>query len=467
VGFWQRLFKGSDKPSAAYVETAGKAPPAGEVGISGTANLYGRLYTETNTKLQWEKGYGLPSQLSWGEWEKISRTDASIASALDSVVAGIRDADVSVEPASESEEDQNIAAVVKDNLLDWLDPLWPEFSQQVVRGKLIYGFSLHETINGMRDEPRVPGGKMIFVKRLAQRLPSSVHPNGWLEEKTGDLVTIRQYGLKQDGTWDHNILLPANKVLLCSWNREGNNYSGYSALRPVWYLAKIREELLRIMAIGSEREALGVPIAEQEKDVRLTTQQTADLQTLLSNIRYHENASGILPPGVKMNWVQSKGADKSHVLELWNSLGQAIKEVLQAQHMSSGTGASAGSHAAAQTHQQSLQSFLMGVKANFEAMLNGTGDRAYTGLVARIVRPNWGPLVKLPKVILTPPRPDLDIGTFATAASALVTAGFLTVTLEDENDIREKAGLQKPRRLIHDSLELAQIVFGGHSSLHP
>ncbi len=409
-----------------------------EVGLSGTTNWNGRLQTEANTALQHALAYGQAGTLQWGEWEKLVRTDPSANQALEMVAAPLREATVDVKPPDDSPQAAKVADLVRDNLSKWMDPTWSAFIDQLSKSSLTYGFAMHEVVLGTRPDPRVPGGLAVYVAKMAQRLASSIHEEGWIE-KGGDLSEIRQHGLR-DGHWQEDIRIPAEKLSLLSWNREGNNYAGFSAFRPVWYLAKQRAELAKIIAIGHQRESCGIPVATMDKDVSLSAEQRSALQTLVENLVYHENAAAQLPPGVKLDFLFSQGSNKGHLLDAWSRFGLAILETLFAQQAHLGT-SDTGSRAVGEVHVGSQAKFVLGVKAHIEAVLNGTGQRAYEGLVQKIVRPNFGELAAYPTVTLVLKKADVSVAEFATAVPALAKAGALTLTFKDELAVREKLGL--------------------------
>jgi hypothetical protein len=407
-----------------------------EIGVSGTLNYTGQLLTENNARLKDRAGLGVNA--IWGEWERLVRTDPDCAAALELVAAPLRDAKLSVQPGEDDEAGEQIASYVEDNFLEWLEPSWGEVIQHLVKGPLTYGFCLDEVVMGVREDERAPGGQGVYLRKLAQRLPSSLEVNPWHEEN-GDLSWVTQSGTR-NGKWEAGIKLPAESLLLVTWGREGNNYAGYSAFRPVHYIAKIREQTLKIIAVGHEREALGVPLATIEKDTSLSAEQMAGLETLVENIRFHEKAGAVLPPGVKLEWVFSAVHNKQHLVDAYNKLGEVILRVLHAHQMSLGT-SQTGSRSVGDTHEDAKKAFVAGVKVNIEAALNGVGSRKYTGLVRKIVDANWGPQRRYPKLVLTLQRADLGVGEFSTAVSSLKAAGALDFTLEDQNKIRERLGL--------------------------
>jgi hypothetical protein len=414
-----------------------------ELGISGTTNWRGDVQVESNAKLIYELAYGSAGSRTWGEWEKIIRTDPDVARALEFTAAALRDARVDIVEAPEDVQTNRALAkaqadFVRWNLLDSLEPGWSEVIQQMTRGPLGFGFSIHEEVMATCAHPLLPGGSGYKLAKLAERLPSTVEPNGWVEEN-GELKTIKQRG-ERDGTFQR-IDLPANRVLLISWNRSGTNYLGFSAFRSVWYICKIREQILHSLTVSVMRESCGIPIATMDKEVQLTETQRADLIQLLANNVFHEHAAAVMPAGVNLSWLYSPAANKGHVIELWEKLGLAVLGQLQAQQVALGTG-STGSRSVGQVHDQVANAFAEGVVATIEATLNGAGSRPYTGLVRKLVTANWGEQPAYPKLKLTLKQAKLPAADFATAGKTMRDGKMITVwRLEDENAAREKVGL--------------------------
>lgn len=428
-----------------------KAAPGlvSEVGIPGTTNWRGDPLAESNSKLLHQLAYGMPGQRTWGEWEKIARTDPDVSAVLDFIVAPLRDARVDVE-AAQHEDIDPATAEAQAKFLEWCllqsaSPRWTTIVEQMVRGSLTYGHAIHETVLGPVAHPTLPAGEGIGLLRLAQRLPSSIHAsNGWVEETLPDgrreLAYVRQVG-QQGDKWNSDIRIPSTSLLLTTWNREGNNYRGYSAFRAVWYIAKIREQLLKLVGISLVREGAGIPAAVSQgaDGTLLTPKQRKALSKLLANLVVHENASVVMPNGWDIKWIYSPGANKGHVVEAYNQLGALILRQLGAQQMALGTGGT-GSRAVGEVHNQVAQSYVDGIRANLEGVLNGTGA-PYTGLARRLIELNWGPQPAYPTIKLTLRKPQLSGLEKMQAIQAAVAAGTLTVTIDDENAVREELGL--------------------------
>jgi len=433
-------------------------PRTGIVGISGTTNWAGDIQKESNQILRGTSAYGTAGSPTWGEWENILRTDPDVSAAMEFAKAQIRDCRVSVEEFAATTPEGKAAAkaqadFVRFCLLERCAPGWPELKNQLC-GALIPGFSLHEIIWETVSHSSLPGGQGYGITALQERLPQSIEVNGWIE-RDGELAEIKQMGQKPNGGFGTSIL-PADKVLLFSWNRSGNNYLGFSAFRSVWYLCKIRAELLKLAGISLSREGAGVPVAvSQSNESTLDAQQRIDLEQLLANIQYHENSSVVMPVGWSIEWIYSPGANKGHILEAWSQLGKAILRQVFAMQLSLGADSSNGSRAVGEVHDGTADSFVQGVLAGIEGAINGAGHRPYEGLPRKIVEANWGPQAGYPKVKLELKQAKINIETKANAVQTLVSVGALTLTLDDENSLREALGFTPVTAEIRDAKKIA------------
>lgn len=417
-----------------------------ELGLSGTTNWAGDIYAEENPRLIHQSAFGQAGTRTWGEWEKIGKTDADVAAALDFVQGQIRDARVDVEEASEAQPNRALAKAQADflrwNLLERCEPGWSEILRQMTRA-LLPGFALHELVAGEVTHAALPGGKGWGLVKLAERLPVSVHPtNGWVEEN-GELAFVRQQGTRNVGTstqWGE-VLLPASKLQLVSWGREGSNYLGVSAFRSVYYLTRIREQLLRIVGLSYLREGAGIPTAEStDANATLTPKQRKSLFKLLANMVLHENAAVVMPAGWSIKWIFSPGANKGHVIDAWKALGEVILRQVQAQQLVLGVNGT-GSRSVGTVHDANADQFVAGVLAVFEGVINGQGGRPYTGLARKVIDWNWGPQPAYPRVTLKPRKTKLAPLERTGAIKTAVEAGALTLTAADENVVRDELGL--------------------------
>ena len=415
-------------------------PKTKELGLTGTANYSGEVLAESNLKLINDAAYGRAGVREWGFWERMARTDEAFAKSLDFVVAPIRDALVEVEEAQDNPNGGAQADAVR-HTFDTIEPGQPEFLAQTTRGSLMSGFALHELVPGMVEHSSLPGGRGWLFVKLGERLPNSIHQNGWIEEN-GDLVIVRQNG--PVGCEWKSIDLPVERLLLNTWNRSGNNYLGFSAWRSCYQTLRVREELSKIIAIAHMRESCGIPIAvAQSKDSpRLSPSERESLLKFMANCTYHENSALIAPHGWDVKWLFAQHANKPLIIEAYNMLGQHIAQQVGAQHLYLGT-SDTGSRSVGEVHSAQARAFLNGVVANTEAVLNGVRGRPYTGLVRKTVDLNWGPQTKgYPKVKLVLRKPEIGLKERIEAISLAKRDGLIVVSASDSNMIREELGLE-------------------------
>lgn len=416
----------------------------GELGISGTANQLGDILSEPNPNLYHQQAWGQPGQRSWGAYETIGKTDPDVSAAIEFALAQVRDARVDIEEPGEAQKDRALAETQTEflrwALLERLEPGWADMLRQMGRA-ILPGFALHELVWEQVEHEMLPGGAGWSVVRMPERLPVSIHPQGWLEED-GELKGIKQTGLK-GSTWV-DVMLPADKVQLFSWNREGNNYLGTSAFRSVYYLTRVREQLLKIVGISYIREGAGVPIAEaSDKSAKLSEKQRRKLFKLLANLVFHENAAAVMPAGWSMKWIHAPPANKQGVLQAWRELGEVILRQVGAQQLVLGVNGT-GSRAVGEVHDVNADQFAAGLFASMESCLNGMGRRPYTGLAKKLIDANWGPQPAYPRIAIKPRKAKLPVKERAEAMKIAKESGFLVPTIEDENTLRDELGL-KPR----------------------
>lgn len=422
--------------ASALVEARPASAPTESIGVSGTTNFGGRLATEKNPLLRDSLAYGRAGTTEWGEWEDIRRTNPWVAAAVEFVLSPIEDASVDVAVAEKHPEAKLAeaqAAFVRWNLTEALEPEFHQLRSAAADGMLTSGFSLFEYFFTQRHVAEL-GRDMWVVPTLEERLPSSLSAQPWKEDEAGNLVAVQQQAPQPGtGAWFTGEI-PASQLLRFAWNARGRNYAGFSAFRPVWYIAaRIQPELLRLVGVTYQREGAGVPVAHaDDPQTPLTAQQREELQELLANLVFHENANAVMPAGWNIQWVFSPAANKGHVLEAWRTLGIVVLQQLGAQQLALGTGET-GSRSVGEVHNTRAQAYVKKVTRTLAA--------GYTKLARRLVELNWGPQPCYPTVKLTLTRPEMGGKELVDALATAKGAGVVTVTLDDENTVREKLGL--------------------------
>ena len=166
----------------------------------------------------------------------------------------------------------------------WATQNWDE----VVRNALLmldFGCAAHEDVWTV-------DGSFIRLRKLAARMPITFYR--WHTEADGEtLLALEQYGYR--GGQYLNVLLPAEKCSVFTYQQEGANFWGISLLRamyPHWY---VKSQLYRIDAIACERNSLGVPVFRLAPG--FSTQDREAAYSFVTQLAAHEATGMVEPPG--------------------------------------------------------------------------------------------------------------------------------------------------------------------------
>lgn len=132
---------------------------SGEVGATGTV-IFGGILGQTDYNLD------LQPPLSYDVYDKMRKGDGQVRAALSAIKLPLLRAEWTVEPASDSAEDKEIAMFVEEGLQE-LSSSW----QQTLRHILLhldYGSMPLEKVWEVRDDKRV------HLRKLAPRLPRTI-----------------------------------------------------------------------------------------------------------------------------------------------------------------------------------------------------------------------------------------------------------------------------------------------------
>lgn len=226
---------------------AGFAPTL-EFGLSGT-NISGGIILE-------EEEQNLTGIQGAETFDMMRRTDSQIAMVLDVIKSPIKTAQFIIEPVDESDQAREDAELIDHILFNGMESTWQQFLTEYL-SIVEFGFAMFE-IN-LTNAVNVEFGQHIGLRTLAWRSPKTIQR--WNVKKNGDLESVEQQvtGDISDST---TPVMPADKLLLFSYNREGDNFEGISLLRAIHpnYIAK--RNFKKIQEIGSKRAATGVPVGK-------------------------------------------------------------------------------------------------------------------------------------------------------------------------------------------------------------
>jgi hypothetical protein len=271
----------------------GRPPKADDtaVGRSGTVNTRGFLDDpEQNAKLRWP--------LNLDVYDKMRRSDPSIRWMLSLLKNPLRAAQWTIEPASDSPEDLEVAAFVDHALFQELDGGFDDFLRQALLF-FDFGHSVFERVAAVRQvdfdwkedhdsDPTEVSREAIVFAKLAPRMPRTI--NRWItaEGDSSDLKGIEQQ--LWDGTG--SVVIPAERLVVFTHDREGDDFRGTSILRTIYKTWRYKLELENLEAIAYERSA-GLPVFYPPPNASETA--LGQVETAAQNIRQGESLYLIMP----------------------------------------------------------------------------------------------------------------------------------------------------------------------------
>ncbi len=256
-------------------ETKGKKPSSKAVGVSGNRGLYGNA--DTGEYLEKLDGY-----LNRPIYDKMRRNDAQIKNTLLGIQLPIRQADYFMEPASDDSKDIEIAETVN-KMRDKMSKPWDDIIRHILL-QFVYGFMVMEKV--YRYDEKL---KLNVPVKLDPRMPISI--SEWkYDEKKGKLI-----GPVQVDELGKEIILPIEKMLVFTTDREGDNWEGISLLRAMYGPWLIKQRLLKIDAIKHDRHGTGIPVMKVPEGIKEGSDEWKEAEEAIQQIHACEKGGLVLP----------------------------------------------------------------------------------------------------------------------------------------------------------------------------
>lgn len=255
-------------------------------GFSGTEILAGYFSEEYLQLLRGKKGAKV--------YDEMRRSEPQISMILKGIINPLKAANYTFDPPkSEDVADGKLHAEFLEEIfkvgLDWEQFLVELFTF------LVYGHSVFEVIHSVvLNHPKF--GNFNGIKSLAWRSPKTIER--WnLDRTTGALISLEQIVYSDvSGTKNGSATIPGDFLLVFSLDKEGDNFEGISALRPM-YGPYFRKNLYqKLAAIGAEKNAIGTPKAKVPAG-KEKTDEFAKLKQVLEAFTSHECAYITYPEG--------------------------------------------------------------------------------------------------------------------------------------------------------------------------
>lgn len=230
-------------------------------------------------------------------YDRMRRSDAKMAMALNAVKMPIIAANWEVQPAIADNAESKLHAEFIEHVL--FKDMDRPFSKQELLSLADFGYYVLEvTHKPVLEHPKF--GSYVGLRALGWRSPRSVLY--WrLNPQDGSIDHIRQL---ITGDLERFVDIPGQFLLVGTLGKEGDNYEGISLQRPAYGAWKRKNLYLRLMAIGEERNAVPTPIAE----IPPNKQNSVEYQNVirsLQNYTSHQNSYFTYPEGWKVDFLKS------------------------------------------------------------------------------------------------------------------------------------------------------------------
>ncbi len=255
------------------------------IGVTGT-QIYSGVISGEDHNIEWQDDKAIENV------RLMNSTDATVHGTLLSIKLPMMGAKAWIEPASEDNADIKIAEFVEANMFknrmfnysDWL------------RHALLYldfGFEIMEKAYVLQDDNRL-------WWKFEHRKPETVRE--WHVDSDNDLDHILQEAVDpQTGRFDR-VPIPAEKLFHIANDMEGHNFRGVSILRSAWRNYKIKDVLIRLNAIQSERFGVGIPKGEMKSGGNKD-----DLLAALKSLRANDEGYLLTTPEYSVDLLATSG----------------------------------------------------------------------------------------------------------------------------------------------------------------
>ena len=403
---------------------------------SGTKIFWGMIYEEYNHKLAGQNGLTV--------YDEMRKSDAQVHASLLAIELPIRSTIWSIESGctidGEDEtitnSDTEIQKFIETALFESMHVTWDDLLRQILT-MCTFGFSIFEKVYWM-------DGDKIVLKNLAQRLARTVYK--WNRQEDGRYGITQMVYMNDEGK-DFNIELPADKIIVFTFRREGDNMEGISILRSAYKHWYIKDTLYKLDAVKHERQAVGIPVitlpaVHEESD-------ETEAEDILMNLRATEKSFVVLPsPEWKFEFAQMGGSTTVDTEKSINHHNSQIVQNILAGFLDLGKAGAGWSYALSED-QSSL--FLL----SLTALANQICDIFNRDIIPELVDLNFtlSEWQKYPKLTFQK-LGEVKYNELASSLSTLTSSGLLTPDHETEEYVRKVFDL--PKKEEEEELEMDQ-----------
>lgn len=328
-------------------------------------------------------------------WDEIRRSESQVSMLMHAVMNPIKAATWEYEACKDvpdGEKHKELIEYCAKEMIDWETHLHEALTM------LIFGFSVFEIVNNVVfNHPKF--GTFNGLKGLAFRSQKTIER--WnVSHDTGELETVEQLvqgdlakpggpGFFGGGGF---VKMFADFLLVFTIQKEGDNYEGISALRPMYGPWFRKNMYLKIAAIGVEKNAIGTPMGTIPAG-KIDPTQEAAFKEVLSNFTGHETSYITKPFGWEIEIIQNN-FDASKIKELILLENTEMINSLVANFLALGMNGGGGAYALG----SDLSDFFLSGIQTYANIIAGVWNRK---LIPNLIKLNFGPQIGYPKLKAT------------------------------------------------------------------
>lgn len=392
-------------------------------GASGTSLVEWFIQEEYNPKLAWQAGLLV--------YEKMRKSDAQVFATLLAMELPIRSTKWDIMPASDEngetgDREHEIADFVRKAIFEKMETPFDDFIREVLT-MLAFWFAPFEKVWTADSE-------FVWLKKLAFRKQNSIHK--WQQEDwtAGITQILPQTVVEWVNEWKNLVSIPASKLLLFSFRREGENYEGVSVLRSAYKHWYFKETMYKFDAVRHERQSVGIPVIYLPSTA--TDADKAEAQRIVANIRASEQTGVVMPWPKEDGWLfefaDMKAGQNTNLFESIKHHNREIAKNILAQFLELGDTES-GSKALSED-QSDL--FLL----SLVAVANQIKDTINRFLIPELVDYNYDGVKEYPKLTFEK-LGSVDYEKIANILSSLASGELITKDEDLEDYLRTKMNL--------------------------
>jgi SPP1 gp7 family putative phage head morphogenesis protein len=343
-------------------------------GYTGTTVYGGYVQEESLTELQ-----GLQAVETWDE---MRRGDGQIKMILSAIKNPVRSAKFSYSPKEDDDKSAKIADFLNYVLFSGEFFSFQEFLTEALT-YLDFGFSVHEYFFKAHKDKEF--GSYHTIGGLGFRKQATIAR--WLIDPITGL-----YGVEQTAYGDtvkngiNTVIIPKDRVIILSNDKEGDNYEGISILRPC-YGPWFRKNLdLKLKSIGNEKASIGIPCGKYPKGQE-SSDQRAKFEAMLSNFAIHESSYLMYPDGYEID-VKKIDFDAQKLISSIQYEDSQMAKSMLLQFLELGQGGTGGAYALGADQSDIAMSSFQYIGEYIAAKLND--------IARKLVEINFGSLENMP-----------------------------------------------------------------------